>query len=207
MAASSRRKRLQTRRTNNMTALTRSRASQAEATSLNTMAAKAQNAALASVAEHAVQQEGKLKRLYTTALDKNSRVHKAGVDLGGSIAGVLSFEGLNLMIRYLGDKWPAMGQSIDYWQSLPHLCIGIVAYWGELLTRKKIGKDGAPAWPSMTREIFSEWSKVFILLGASNLIRALRVRRQEGKTAAARLAEAEAEVARLNQQLADLKKK
>lgn len=194
-----------------MKALTRARGSQAEAltatTSLNTMAAKAQNAALASVAEHAVQQESKLRRLYETATDKNSRVHKAGVDIGGSIAGVLSFEGLNLMVRYLGDKFPSIGQSVDYWQSLPHLVIGIVAYWGELLTRKKVGKDGAPAWPSMPREIFSEWSKVFILLGASNLIRTLRVRRRETKDMSQRLADAQAEVAGLKQQLADLQKK
>lgn len=174
---------------------------------LNAMTAQVQTAAIQSAAESAMQAQDRLKKLYDSAKDKTSRTHKATVDLGGSMVGILSFEGLNWMVRWMGEKFPAIGESVDYWQSIPHLVIGICAYWGELLTRKKASKDGGPAWPSMPREIASEWAKVFILLGAANLARALRVRRRDAKQAAERLVDAESEVAKLKAQLADLQKK
>lgn len=110
------------------------------------------------------------------------------------------------MVRYLGDKFPLIGDSVDYMQSLPHLIIGIVAYWGELLTRRKPTKDGPPSWPSMPREIASEWAKVFILLGAANLLRALRLRRKDSKLAADELLAIKAELSQARAQLAKLAK-
>jgi hypothetical protein len=167
----------------------------------NNLATIASNVAIESVADAAVAAQDKVRKLYDSARDKTSRAHTATVDMSGSILGVLSFESLNWMIRYLGDKFPAIGGSVDYWQSVPHLVIGLVAYWGELLTRKKPSKEGQPVWPSMPREIASEWSKVFILLGAHNLIRALRVRRKDAKADSDRLVQAEAELARVKEEL------
>lgn len=164
------------------------------------MASAAKDAALATVADVAVSAQDKMKRLYDQARDRNSKTHTATVDMSGSLLGVLSFESLNWMVRYVGEKFDTIGGSVDYWQSLPHLVIGLVAYWGELLTRKT-PKDGAPAWPSMPREIASEWSKVFILLGAHNLIRALRVRRKDAQMAAEQLVAVQAELQKVKAQL------
>lgn len=165
------------------------------------LAAVAADAALASVADVAVAAQDKVKKLWDQAKTQNGKANKATVDMAGSITGVLSFEGLNWMVRYLGEKFEAIGGSVDYWQSIPHLVIGLVAYWGELLTRKSPVKDGAPIWPSMPRQIASEWAKVFILLGAHNLIRALRVRRKDAKLAADQLVAVQAELAKAKAQL------
>lgn len=165
------------------------------------LAAVATDAALASVADVAVAAQDKVKKLWDQARDKTSKTHTATVDMAGSIVGVLSFESLNWMIRYLGTKFEAVGGSVDYWQSIPHLVIGLVAYWGELLTRKSSAPGGAPVWPSMPRQIASEWAKVFILLGAHNLIRALRVRRKDAKLAADQLVAVQAELAKAKAQL------
>lgn len=167
-------------------------------------AAVAADAALASVADVAVSAQEKVRKLWDQAKDQTSKTHTATVDMAGSIVGVLSFESLNWMVRYLGEKFEAIGGSVDYWQSIPHLCLGLVAYWGELLTRKTPGKDGAPIWPSMPRLIASEWAKVFILLGAHNLIRALRVRRKDAKLTQDQLVAAQAELAKAKAQLAAL---
>lgn len=200
------------RRGGNLASMQRSRNAEIDAITqpamlLNQMSAKAQAAAIETATESALTANERLRKLYESAKDRTSRTHKATVDLGGSLAGVLSFEGLNLLVRWMGEKFPSVGENVDYWQSLPHLVIGICAYWGELLTRKKSGKDGQPAWPSMTREIASEWAKVFMILGAANLARALRVRRRDAKQAQERLVDAEAEVSKLKAQLAELQKK
>lgn len=121
-----------------------------------------------------------LDSLYKKAKDNQSRIHVASVDMGGSIAGILSFEGLNWVMRRIGDWSPKFAENIDYYQSLPHLVIGLVVYWAELLTRKP-DANGSKIFPSMPREIAHEWSKVFTLLGASNLWRALRVRSKDAK--------------------------
>lgn len=162
--------------------------------------------ALNAVARGYAAGEEKLAKLYEAATDKTSKTHKGAVDMSGSIIGVLSFESLNWMVRYLGEKFPnAIGESVDYWQSIPALVIGIVAYWGELLTRKSPTKGGPPVWPSMPREIASEWSKVFMLLGMSNLLRALRVRRKDAALRETELAKVQAELSSAQAELAKLK--
>src|SRR4051812_33956777 len=47
-----------------------------------------------------------LDSLYKKAKDNQSRFHVASVDMGGSIAGILSFEGLNWVMRRIGDWSP-----------------------------------------------------------------------------------------------------
>jgi len=163
-------------------------------------------AAMSSMADRAVANQTMVAKLWEKTRDQNSTPHKAATDIGGSLLGVVSFEGINWMVRYLGDKFPLIGDSVDYMQSLPHLIIGIVAYWGELLTRRKPTKDGPPSWPSMPREIASEWAKVFILLGAANLLRALRLRRKDSKLAADELLAIKAELSQARAQLAKLAK-
>ena len=193
-------------RTTSIASIARSRGGKALRAQTRTaaadLAAVATDAAMATIADSAVAAQEKVKKLWEQAKDQTSKTHTATVDTAGSIVGVLSFEGLNWMIRYLGEKFTTIGGSVDYWQSLPHLVIGLVAYWGELLTRKTPNKDGAPIWPSMPRLIASEWAKVFILLGAHNLLRALRVRRKDAKLAAEQLVAAQAELAAAKAQLA-----
>jgi len=147
-----------------------------------------------------------VEKLLTMAKDKNSRVHVAGVDMAGSLAGVLSFEGINWLLRKLEDIFPSFAENTDLWQSLPHLVIGMAVYWGELLTRTP-DAQGLKVFPSMPREIAHEWSKAFTLLGASNLWRALRVRRRDAKTAMQQKVAYEAEIANLNAKVAELQGK
>lgn len=158
-------------------------------------------AAMASVADRAVASQSMVEKLWEKTREHNSLPHKAATDIGGSLLGVVSFEGINWMIRYLGDKFPLIDQSADYLQSIPHLIIGIVTYWVEAATRKKSTKGGPPVWPSMPREIASEWAKVFILLGAANLLRAMRVRSKDTKLAADELTALRAELAKAKAQL------
>lgn len=159
------------------------------------------DAAMSQMADRAVASQNAVAKLWEKTRDHNSVPHKAATDIGGSLLGVVSFEGINWMVRYLGDKFPIIEQSQDYLQSIPHLIIGIVTYWAELLTRKKPTKDGPPIWPSMPREIASEWAKVFILLGAANLLRAMRVRRKDSKLASDELIALRAELAKAKAQL------
>lgn len=147
-----------------------------------------------------------VEKLFTMAKDKNSRVHVAGVDMAGSLLGVLSFESLNWLLRKLEEIFPSFAENSDLWQSLPHLVLGMAVYWGELLTRTP-DAQGLKVFPSMPREIAHEWSKAFTLLGASNLWRALRVRRRDAKTAMQQKVAYEAEIANLNAKVAELQGK
>ena len=167
---------------------------------------EAVNMAIEAAAESAVAEAAKAKKasallakgaagldaLYKTAKDKQSRVHVASVDMLGGLSGVLSFEALNWVFRRVAKWSPGFAEDIDYWQSLPHLVIGLVVYWDELLTRKT-DASGSKIFPSMPREIASEWAKVFGLLGASNLWRAVRVRRKDTKQSLAELEAMKAE--------------
>lgn len=143
-----------------------------------------------------------LEKLYNKAVDKNSRVHVATVDGIGNIVGVISFESINWLLRKLEKIWPGFAENSDYWQSLPHVVIGMIVYWVELLTRKQDAR-GLRIFPSMPREIAHEWSKAFALLGATNLWRALRVRRKDTKSMLEQIAALQAEVAGLNKRLED----
>lgn len=147
-----------------------------------------------------------VEKLLTMAKDKNSRVHVAGIDMAGSLAGVLSFEAINWLLRKLEDIFPSFAENTDLWQSLPHLILGMAVYWGELLTRTP-DSQGLKVFPSMPREIAHEWSKAFTLLGASNLWRALRVRRRDAKSAMQQKVAYEAEIANLNAKVAELQQK
>lgn len=159
------------------------------------------------MATQAVRMTGQgVEKLLSMAKDKNSRVHVAGVDLAGSLGGVLTFEGINWLLRKLEDIFPSFAENSDLWQSLPHLVVGMAVYWGELLTRTP-DAQGLKVFPSMPREIAHEWSKAFTLLGASNFWRALRVRRRDAKSAMQQKVAYEAEIANLNAKLAELQQK
>lgn len=144
-----------------------------------------------------------LTKLYEKAKDKESRFHVATVDSAGAFGALVSFEGVNYLLRRMEKDWPGFAENSDLWQSIPHLVLGVATYFGELLTRKPDAK-GLKIFPSMPREIASEWGKAMALLGGSNLWRALRVRRRDAKTALAQKAELEAEVAQLKEKLAAL---
>lgn len=167
--------------------------------------ALAADVATQTLANNVVVAETKLAKLWEAAKNQQSPVHKAGVDGLGAFAGVLSFESINAAIRYIGDKWNYVGDNVDYFQSLPHLILGIVVYWGELMTRKRPSKDGPPVFASFPREVASEWAKVFMLLGTTNLLRAMRVRRGDAKKAAENHTAALAELAKVKAELEKLK--
>lgn len=143
--------------------------------------------------------------LYNAAKKNQSRVHVGFKDLGGAITSVLSFEALNYLVRKIGDWSPAVAENIDVYQSLPQLIIGIIVYFGELLTRKK-DATGAKIFPSLGREFTSEWAKAFAVLGANNLWRALSVRRKDKAKQLAALTAANLELEALKAELAALKK-
>lgn len=143
--------------------------------------------------------------LYEAARKNQSRGHVAGKDLGGQLIGVLSYEGLNYVMRRIADWSPKFAENIDIYQSLPHLCIGIIAYWWELLTRKP-DATGKNIFPGLKREVASEWAKAFSLLGANNLWRAMRVRRGDTTKTLADLKAAQLELEALKAELQAAKK-
>ena len=144
---------------------------------------------------------GGLTKLYEAAKDKESRSHIVAKDGLGMLSGIVSFESSNWIFRKLEDSWPGFAENSDLWQSIPHFVIGLATYFGELLTRRPDAK-GLKIFPGMPREVASEWGKAMALLGASNLWRALRVRRKDAKSALAQKAELEGEVAKLREKLA-----
>lgn len=170
-----------------------------------TMTSIAAKVAADTLASNIVGTEAKLAKLWESAKANESPVRKAGVDGLGALTGVVSFEGINWMVRYIGDKWAYVGENVDYFQSIPHLVLGIVVYWGELVTRRKGTKDGPPIFASFPREVASEWAKVFMLLGTTNLLRAMRVRRSDAKKAAENHTAALAELAKVKAELDKLK--
>jgi hypothetical protein len=120
-------------------------------------------------------------KLTQRLLAKETRSHRVAVDFGGGLIAQVSTEFINYLIR-LGGEWSHNGwtaKNVDLLQGAPHLVLGSALYFGEMLMRK----NGKP--PSMPREIFSEFAKLFSQLGFSNLVRAARVRYNDGKRKAA----------------------
>ena len=175
------------------------------AMAMPTMTSVAAKVAADTLASSVVNAEAKLAKLWESAKANESPIRKAGVDGLGALGGVVSFEGINWMVRYIGDKWSYVGENVDYFQSIPHLVLGITVYWAELVTRKKGTKDGPPIFASFPREVASEWAKVFMLLGTTNLLRAMRVRRMDAKKAAENHTAALAELAKVKAELSKLK--
>ena len=119
----------------------------------------------------------KYEKLLMRVGDKHSKVHRVAVDMGGGTVAQVSTELINLAVRAAG-RWSKDGffaQNVDVLQGAPHLILGSALYFGDMLTRK----NGKP--PSMPREIFSEFAKLFSQLGFANLVRAARVRYHDGK--------------------------
>ncbi len=142
-----------------------------------------------------------LNRLYQKALSTESRVHRVTVDFGGGAIAQVSTELINYLVRLAGewshDGWTA--KNVDILQGAPHVILGSGLYFGDLLTRKS-GK-----LPSMRREIFSEFAKLFSQLGFSNLVRAARVRYNAGKRKASDYDALLAEMEAIEQRLKALK--
>ncbi len=118
-----------------------------------------------------------LDKLAQRLLAKETRSHRVAVDFGGGMFAQVSTEFINYLVRLAGewshDGWTA--KNVDLLQGAPHLILGAGMYFGDMLLRK----NGRP--PSMPREIFSEFAKLFSQLGFSNLVRAARVRYNDGK--------------------------
>ena len=118
-----------------------------------------------------------LQKLHKQLLAKETRSHRIAVDFGGGTIAQVSTELINYFVRLAGewshDGWTA--KNVDVLQGAPHFILGMGAYFGDMLARK----NGKP--PTMTREVLSEFAKLFSQLGFSNLVRAARVRYNDGK--------------------------
>lgn len=130
----------------------------------------------------------KLTKLEAMVRSKNTVGHRVVVDLGGGALANVTTELLNWGLRALGrwsqDGWWARNE--DILQGLPHFVLGLMGYIGEVAMRG--GK-----LPSMKREVFSEFAKLFSTLGAANLFRAIRLRSKDAKTDAVAFKAMEAE--------------
>ena len=127
--------------------------------------------------ERAAKANTSLDRLHKQLLAKETRSHRIAVDFGGGTIAQVSTELINYCVRLAGewshDGWTA--KNVDVLQGAPHFILGMGAYFGDMLTRK----NGKP--PTMTREVWSEFAKLFSQLGFSNLVRAARIRYNDGK--------------------------
>ena len=127
--------------------------------------------------ERAQRSNHNLDKITQRLLAKETRSQRIAVDFGGGMIAQVSTELLNYLVRLAGewshDGWTA--KNVDLLQGAPHLILGSALYFGDMLTRK----NGKP--PSMPREIFSEFAKLFSQLGFANLVRAARVRYHDGK--------------------------
>ena len=149
------------------------------------LAATAQQAALEREEQErkarATKSNTKLDKLVEKMLAKETRSHRIAVDFGGGMIAQVSTELINYLVRLAGE-WSHNGwaaKNVDILQGAPHLILGVGMYFGEMMSRK----NGKP--PSMPQELFSEFAKLFSQLGFSNLVRALRVRYNDGKRKAA----------------------
>jgi hypothetical protein len=127
--------------------------------------------------ERTTKSSANLDKLTQRLLAKETRSHRIAVDFGGGLIAQVSTELINYLVRLAGewshDGWTA--KNVDLLQGAPHLILGSAIYFGDMLLRK----NGKP--PSMPREIFSEFAKLFSQLGFSNLVRAARTRYNDGK--------------------------
>jgi hypothetical protein len=127
--------------------------------------------------ERADKSNANQNKLAQRLLAKETRSHRIAVDFGGGLIAQVSTELINYFVRLAGewshDGWTA--KNVDLLQGAPHLIFGSAMYFGDMLLRK----NGKP--PSMPREVFSEFAKLFSQLGFSNLVRAARVRYNDGK--------------------------
>lgn len=151
------------------------------------------------------QMETRLKGSKDMAMKAVSKPTRIAVDLGGGTLAQLSTETLNWIIRRGGD-WSGDGflaHNVDLLQGLPHLILGSLTYVAEMATRKT-ERAGEAVFPSPTRQVLSEFAKIFSQLGFSNLTRAIRVRMQDGKQTVATNAALQAENEALQQKVKDL---
>lgn len=167
------------------------------------MAATAKARRLSTAVEQGTQ---KLAQWYERAKNQNSRVRTAGIDAIATVSSQVSFEAINWLFRRLSKYWPWMAENIDYFQSVPHLLLGMGVYWSELLTREN-KVNGLKSFPSMPREIARQWSLVFTALGFNNLWRAMGVRRKDVKAQLSQFEAVKAERDAMAAELAKLEKK
>lgn len=140
---------------------------------------------------------------------KTSKGHKLLIDFGAGGSALMSSEGINKLVRMLG-KWSEKegggfwSNNVDYMQSLPILALGFGVYFIELALRKT-GTAEKPVLPSGWQEAASEAGKVYMMLGFSNLARAVRSRWDEKKLSDAQKAALTAEREQLLSQVTALK--
>lgn len=125
--------------------------------------------------------DSRLGKMLLRVGDKHSAVHRIAVDLGGGSVAQVSTELINWGVRALG-AWSGDGfwaQNVDLLQGGPHFFMGLGAYILEMATRKDPTEN--LELPSTSREVLSEAAKIFSQLGLNNVVRALRVRWEDGK--------------------------
>ena len=147
----------------------------------------------------------KMDNLKASIAVRESPSRRALVDISGGTTAFSLTAGINWLFRLVARKFPESwwARYIDILQGAPHFVLGCLAYGVELYTRgSKIEKD-AKWLPSGWREGLSEASKVFAELGASNVLRAVRVRMADGKDDKVAML---AELNRLRAQLGDAAK-
>lgn len=143
----------------------------------------------------------KMDNLKSAIAVRESPSRRALVDISGGTTAFSLTAGINWLFRTVARKFPDSwwARNVDILQGAPHFVLGCLAYGIELYTRS--GKP--PTWlPSGWREGISEASKVFAELGASNVLRAIRVRMADGKDDKVAML---AELNRLRAQLGDAK--
>lgn len=142
----------------------------------------------------------KVAKVIQTAEQKMTKGHRVAVDFGGGMIGQVSTELLNLGVRAIArwspDSW--FGQNSDILQGAPHFVLGLGIYIAEMASRKNM------VLPTTNREVISEAAKLFSQLGFTNVVRALRIRYNEGKQGALDMAALQAEKADLQAKLAAL---
>lgn len=147
----------------------------------------------------------KMDNLKSAIAVRESPSRRALVDISGGTTAFSLTAGINWLFRTVARKFPESwwARNVDILQGAPHFVLGCLAYGVELYTRgSKVEKN--PAWlPSGWREGISEASKVFAELGASNVLRAIRVRMADGKDDKVAML---AELNRLRAQLGDAAK-
>ncbi len=154
-------------------------------TAINQAVAQQLAADLGTAQSPTKKEEVKEDKLHRDVQRRVSKGQKLLIDFGAGGSAFLSVEGTNKLVRMIGDWSSKQGggfwaNNVDIMQGLPHALLGFGAYLAEIMSRK-VGTADKPALPPAWREGVSEAAKVYMTLGMSNLVRAIRLRWDEKK--------------------------
>lgn len=148
---------------------------------------KAQNSRLSSelatVQEKADKAVQRFEGFKADVAMRESPARRLVVDISGGTTAFGLTASINWLFRLIARKFPSSwwARNIDWLQGAPHFALGILAYGLDLYGRSTHLTKDSKYLPSGWREGFGESAKVFAELGASNVLRAIRVRMTDGK--------------------------